>query len=96
MDETIEYLNNPPNESTLIYLDNLIDNSPDINDFNKKSNRKLLRVMFWMGEVLKNNGIDELLIRKKLPTYASHIKLSPNPWQFANKKVDFILNTYKR
>jgi hypothetical protein len=94
MDETIDYLSNPPNDITIIYLDNLIDNSSDINEFNKKSNRKLLRVMFWMGEILKYNGVDELIIRKRLPTYASSIKLSTKPWEFANKKIEYILSNY--
>lgn len=94
MDKTNEYLTNPPNETTINYLDNLINNSTDINDFNKKSNRKLLRVMFWMGETLKNNNIDEMFIRKKLPTYASSIKLSSTPWEFADKKVKYIISNY--
>ena len=85
----------PPSE-VVSHLDILIDSSPDITDFQRRAHRKVLRVMFWMGESLKRNGVDERFIRTHLPPCAPRIKVSQDPWSYANNKVDSLYKFYYR
>ena len=84
-----------PDEESIKYIDNLIDMSTDISSFHKKSSRKVLRVLFWMGETLKSKGVPEKFIRKYIPNSAAKIKFSSNPWQIAIEKVEYLYKHYQ-
>ena len=79
-----------PDEEAIRYLDNLIDMSTDVSSFHKKSSRKVLRVLFWMGETLKSKGVPEKFIRKYVPNSAPKIKFSSDPWKLAIEKVEYL------
>jgi len=95
--ENTDLTNNwSPSEEAIEYLDNLINESNDISAFHKKANRKVLRVLFWIGENLKSRGVSETFIRKYLPNSASKIKFSTKPWQFAITKAEYLYNLYQQ
>lgn len=85
-----------PDEESIKYLDTLIDMSTDVSSFHKKSSRKVLRVLFWMGETLKAKGVPEKFIRKYIPNSAPKIKFSSEPWKLAIEKVDYLFNLYQK
>jgi hypothetical protein len=85
-----------PDDEAIEYLDNLINMSEEVSQFHKKSSRKVLRVLFWMGETLKAKGVPEKFIRKYIPNSAPKIKFSSEPWKLAVEKVDYLFKLYQK
>ena len=67
------------------YIDSQIDCSEDIEDKMKHKQRKFLRVLFWLGNTLKEYGCSEQFIRAHIPLESPKIKIADDRWEYANK-----------
>jgi hypothetical protein len=83
-----------PNETTIQALDKQINASLDVSVEDKKSKRKLLRMMFHMGNLLREQGVSEEFLKKKMPHEAATIMTGG--WSAVESRMPRVLAMWKR
>lgn len=87
-----------PHAAELDAIQQQIDQSPDVNNLQKKTEAKILPKLFWIGNQLRGAGADEDWVREQMqkPGIASAIKLSTKPWETAHKKLGNLMDLLAR
>lgn len=83
-----------PGEGVIKLLDEQIDASPDVSADDKKTKRKLLRMLFHMGNQLKEQGVGEEFLKKKMPHEAPNIMTGG--WSAVESRIPRVLAMWKR
>ena len=78
------------------YIDNQIDSSDDIQPDMKRKQRKFLRVLFWLGNTLKDRGCSEQFIRAHIPLESPKIKIADDRWDYASKVAERLYIKYQK
>ena len=66
-------------------IDEQINESQEVTQVQKDTERKLLRVLFWLGNEMRNLGYAEEFIKKNIHQHAVKIKFADDRWEYAKK-----------
>lgn len=83
-----------PSQQVLDFLDDLINKSKDVNTLQRKTERNLLRCLFWVGEQLKYRGYPDDFIANIVPKQGIYIKLSPYMWTTSFNRMMTICKSF--
>ncbi len=76
-------------------LDAQIEASEDVSQSDKDTKRALLRKMFHLGNLLKDQGVSEEFIRRKLPHEAANLMIESG-WGVVDERLKKVLAMWKR
>lgn len=83
------------NDELIKSLDAQIEASGDVSESDKVSKRTLLRKMFHLGNLLKEQGVSEEFIRRKLPHEAANLMIESG-WGVVDERFKKVLAMWKR
>ena len=80
---------------TLKKLQEQVQSCAELSDIDRQANKRILPVLFWIGNKLKESGVEDEWIKKRVgKKIGLDLKMNPNIWRLGHEKYSMLVQQY--
>ena len=84
-----------PGEEGLKKLQEQVQSCAELSDIDRQANKRILPVLFWIGNKLKESGVEDEWIKKRVgKKIGLDLKMNPNIWRLGHEKYSMLVQQY--